>query len=139
MTFLLDTNLLMALAWENHDHHEGALGWWLGVPAFATCPITQSGFLRVSCHPQLGYAISPADAFRSLDSILGNERHRFVPDDLSLDAHEIGRDRIKSHNQVTDHYLASLARRHRLCLATFDQPLAAAFATERGLIHLLTP
>ncbi len=137
MTFLLDTNLLMALAWENHEQHSQAVGWWRSVPSFATCPITQGGFLRVSSHPQLGYAANPADAFRCLDSILGSERHRFVPDDLSFEAHEIGRDRITSHNRVTDHYLASLARRHKLCLTTFDTALAAAFAREAGLVHLL--
>jgi uncharacterized protein len=137
MTFLLDTNILMALGWENHEHHRPALSWLRGVGAFATCPFVQGGFVRISSHPQLGFAAGPGDAFRCLDSIIGQDRHVFVPDDLSFDSHELGRERIQHHGQVTDHYLVGLARRHKLCLATFDEPLAKAFAADRSLVHLV--
>ncbi len=137
MTFLLDTNAVMALAWENHEHHAVASRWLRGVKAFATCPMTQGGFVRISSNPALGYANSTAEAFRSLDSIIGDERHTFWPDDLSFGGAEVRRGLIGSHTQVTDKYLAALAFIHKGSLATFDQGLAKAFADESPLVSLI--
>ncbi|MDB6108819.1 MAG: putative ribonuclease VapC39, partial [Pedosphaera sp.] len=77
------------------------------------------------------------DAFDSLDSILADERHAFWPDDLSFAESEIRRDLIKTHGQITDRYLAALARRHKGCLATLDEPLAKAFPAEPRLVILI--
>ncbi|MHC1766304.1 MAG: TA system VapC family ribonuclease toxin [Verrucomicrobiia bacterium] len=137
MTFLMDTNALIALAWENHEHHKAAAKWFRAVSAFATCPITQGGFVRISSNSALGFANEPADAFRSLDSIVADRRHEFWPDDLSFCDCEIQRPRIRSHARITDHYLVGLARRHKGALATFDIPLERAFAAEPDLVHLI--
>jgi predicted nucleic acid-binding protein len=40
LTFLLDVNVLMALLWENHEHHQTARTWFRGVGDFVTCPVT---------------------------------------------------------------------------------------------------
>jgi len=137
VTFLLDTNVLIALAWHNHDHHRLATHWLRPVKSFATSPITQGGFLRLSSNPALGFGYDPADAFSSLDSFLGDERHQFWPDDLSFGEAELRRDLIQSHGQVTDKYLAALARRHKGSLATLDESLARAFVGEDRLVHLI--
>jgi toxin-antitoxin system PIN domain toxin len=137
MTFLLDTNALLALAWQNHEHHPVATSWLRAVTSFATCPITQGGFLRLSSNPALGFANGTPDAFISLDSIVADERHHFWPDDISFCESEIRRDLIRSHAQVTDKYLAALARRHKGSLATFDEPLVEAFASEPRLLTLI--
>jgi toxin-antitoxin system PIN domain toxin len=137
MTFLLDTNALLALAWQNHEHHEVVTRWLRSVKSFATCPITQGGFLRLSSNPALGFSNGTNDAFTSLDSILGDERHVFWPDDLSFAEAEVRRDLIRSHAQVTDKYLAALARRHNGTLATMDRPLAQAFIEESDLVLLI--
>src|SRR5688500_16677150 len=102
MTFLLDTNALLALAWQNHEHHPRVTRWLRSVKSFATCPITQGGFLRLSSNPVLGFANGTGDAFTSLDSILADKRHRFWPDDLSYGESEVRRDLIRSHTQLTD-------------------------------------
>jgi predicted nucleic acid-binding protein len=46
MVSLLDVNLLVALAWPNHVHHQVALSWFQKNQAsgWATCPVTQSGY-----------------------------------------------------------------------------------------------
>jgi uncharacterized protein len=137
MIFLLDTNALLALAWQNHDDHVCASRWFDSLDSFATCPITQSGFLRLSSNPALGFATATGDAFVALDSIVGDERHEFWPDDLSFGEAEVRRDLIRSHQQITDKYLAALARRHNGSLATFDQPLVEAFASEPQLVMLI--
>ena len=41
MTFLLDVNLLMALLWENHEHHQTARTWFRRVTDFTTGPVSQ--------------------------------------------------------------------------------------------------
>src|SRR5438270_8578588 len=137
MSFLLDTGALLALAWQNHEHHAAATRWLRSIKSFATCPITQGGFLRLSSNPSLGFGNGTADAFVALDSILADERHQFWPDDLSFGEAEVRRDAIRSHAQITDKYLAALARRHIGSLATFDQQLAQAFATEADLVMLI--
>ena len=137
MTFLLDTNAIIALAWENHEHHAVVTRWLRTVKSFATCPITQGGFIRISSNPALGYANEPADAFLSLDSILQDRRHEFWPDELSFGGTEIARLLIRSHTQVTDHYLVALARQRQGSLATFDAPLARAFGKEQSLVTLI--
>ena len=131
------SNLLMALRWENHEEHARARRWRRGVPEFATCPLGQLGFARISSHPMLGYGLSPATAFQVLRRFLADPRHRFVPDDLGGEEHSLRTDRIHGANHVTDHYLAALARRHRLSLVTFDEPLIRAFAEESGLVILV--
>jgi toxin-antitoxin system PIN domain toxin len=137
VTVLLDVNLIMALLWENHEHHEVARAWLRRVHWFATCPVAQLGFARISSHPMLGFGMSPDQAFGVLRRFLADPRHRFVPDDLSCEDRVVRTDWMEGANQVTDHYLVALARQHRLTLATFDRPLARAFAGESGLVELV--
>src|SRR5436853_7081932 len=85
MTFLLDVNVLMALLWENHEHHQVARAWLRRAMNFATCPVSQLGFARVSSHPSLGYSMSPDQAFSVLRTFLADERHRFASNDLSCE------------------------------------------------------
>lgn len=110
MTFLCDVNLLMALLWENHEHHSTARHWLRGLTGFATCPVAQLGFARVSSYPLLGYGMSPEQAFGVLRRLLADPRHRFVPDDLSCEDRVVRTDLMGGANQITDHYLVALAR-----------------------------
>lgn len=137
MTCLLDVNLLMALLWENHEQHGRARQWLRGVTEFSTCPLGQLGFARVSSHPLLGYGMTPEQAFSVLRRLLADPRHRFVPDDLSCEDRVLLTERMPGPNSVTDHYLVALARQHGMTLATFDKPLAQAFAEEPGLVTLV--
>lgn len=123
MTFLLDANLLMALLWENHEHLQIARRWIQSVANFATCPVSQLGFARVSSHPLLGYGMTPDQAFGVLRRLLAEPRHRFVPADLSCEDRVVRTDLMSGPNQITDRYLVGLARQHKLTLATFDEPL----------------
>jgi predicted nucleic acid-binding protein len=60
---------------------------------------------------------------QSLEMLSEIEGYEFWPDDLSyMEAQLKG---ITGHNQVTDAYLAALARRRNGKLATFDAALAA--------------
>ncbi len=137
MTRLLDVNLLMALLWENHEHHIPARSWLKGVSAFATCPVAQLGFARVSSHPLLGYGLTPELAFGVLRQFVADPRHEFVPDDLSSTDRVVHTELMTGANQITDRYLVAIARQHGFSLATLDEPLARSFANEAGLVELL--
>lgn len=127
----------MALLWENHEHHPIARRWFPSVTNFATCPVSQLGFARVSSHSILGYGMTPDQAFGVLRRLLADSRHRFISDDLSCEDRVVRTDLMGGPNQITDRYLVALARQHKLRLATFDEPLAKSFAGESGLVTLV--
>ena len=137
MTRLLDVNLLMALLWENHEHHTKARLWFKGVSAFASCPVVQLGFARVSSHPLLGYGLTPELAFGVLRQFIADPRHEFIPDDLSCADRVVRTELMSGANQITDRYLVAVARQHGFSLATLDGPLAKSFTDETGLVELL--
>jgi predicted nucleic acid-binding protein len=69
--YLLDVNVLIALAWDDHEHHTSAQAWFgrLADEFFATCNVTQSGFVRLSLNPKVVHCqIGVADAFEKLES-----------------------------------------------------------------------
>jgi len=117
LSHLLDVNFLIACGWASHVEHLRASRWLSRTESFATCPISEMGFLRVSLSP--AYGASFQDAMAVLDAIVGMDAHRFVPDATraQLLPH------VGTSKDVTDAHLVQLARRHRLKLATFDTVL----------------
>ena len=129
MTVLLDANVLIALLVTDHVHHPSAETWLLGVTdGFATCPITQGSLIRLLVREG-----QTAEAVRSLlRGLAADERHEFWPDDVSYaDVPTAG---IIGHRQVTDAYLAQLARSRASRLATFDHALAKIHADAADLV-----
>lgn len=119
---LLDGNVLVALTDASHVHHDAASGWFAAdARPFATCPITQGTLLRMQL--RLGAAADIHAALALLKALTGHSRHRFWPDDVGYDG--VDPRGLQGHRQVTDAYLATLARRHHGRLATFDRGLAA--------------
>lgn len=125
---LLDVNVLLALGWPNHLHHAAARSWFRRAhkSGWATCPLTQNSFVRLSANPRVFRdALSVSEAFVLLGRMVGFAHHRFLADDLSLDQTPwLTRDRVRSHGQVTDAHLLALARRHGARLATFDRGIS---------------
>ena len=119
MTILLDANVLIALVVEDHIHHNAAELWFAGsTEAFATCPITQGSLVRLLIREG-----EPAHAAVAVVSaLMAQPRHEFWPDEAAFDA--VSFNGVIGHRQVTDAYLAHLARVRGGRLATFDQGLA---------------
>ena len=122
---LLDVNVLVALAWPNHVHHEVAHAWFGANRrhGWATCPVTESGFVRVSSNSHvIPEARTPREAIHLLRQIVALRGHVFWSDDTSL-AHSrfVAVERIVGHGQVTDAHLLALALRRGGRLATFDR------------------
>jgi hypothetical protein len=123
---LLDVNALVALAWDSHVHHTRMRSWFAerAVHGWATCPVTESGFVRVSSNPKvLPAPISVPQARQVLASLRGVAGHHFVTDNVSFADADIPR--VAGYRQITDAHLLVLARRHGLALLTFDSGLAA--------------
>jgi uncharacterized protein len=114
MKFLLDVNVLLAAIWAGHDQNVKANA-WLEDKEFVLCPISELGFLRISTNKRAIGA--PMEKARELLRKFAAQAGR-IPDDLdALDSHG------RTSDQVTDHYLADLAAKHGLKLATFDGQL----------------
>jgi toxin-antitoxin system PIN domain toxin len=118
MTTLLDANVVIALLDDAHEHHQAARRWFLDAGGqFATCPITQGAIIRYT----LRRGRSAASSVRTVRSLTGHKRHRFWVDDIQYPLVRL--DGVVGHRQVTDAYLAALARRHNGRLLTFDRAL----------------
>lgn len=125
--YLLDINVLIALAWPNHVHHREAVEWFRGraVNAFRTCPMTQAGFVRISSNPSFTpAAVTPRDALALLRLVTDLPGHEFWPDNLPLAAAFEDAAPLATHRQVTDGYLLALAASHGGVLATLDRGIA---------------
>ncbi len=84
---LLDVNALVALAWYSHVHHARIRAWFAenASRGWATCPVTESGFVRVSTNPKvLPSPIGITDARRVLVALRAAEDQRFLVDDVSI-------------------------------------------------------
>ena len=142
MTFLLDVNVLVALIDPAHVQHDAAHDWFAkhGKKAWATCPLTQNGVMRIVGHAR--YPNSPGTPAAVAQIMLGLcalPGHVFWPGDISLlDTKKLDASRILSSAQVTDSYLLALACAHGGKLATFDRRLVtdAVRGGAKGL-HLI--
>lgn len=122
---LLDVNALVALGWDSHIHHVRMRKWFNenAATGWATCPVTESGFVRVSTNPKvLPSPIRSADARRVLAAFRSLAGHRFLVDDVSVVDEDFPS--VIGHRQVTDGHLLALARRRGVRLVTFDAGIA---------------
>ena len=111
--------MLLACAWESHGQHVHARTWLERQKSFATCPISQLGFLRVSLSP--AFRANHADALAALKDIIDRKEALFLSDDAA----PTGLPAVSHHADITDAYLVTLARARGAKLATLDDALCA--------------
>jgi toxin-antitoxin system PIN domain toxin len=128
--FLLDVNVLLALAFGRHVHHERVSRWVAGLqrrgpPALLTSAITELGFVRVAAQPAL-FGVSIVEAKTLLQRLKRAKTVTFqlVPDEVGADALPGW---VRRSDQTTDGHLLELARRHEAELATLDKGVTGAF------------
>lgn len=127
MIRLLDVNVLLALAWPSHLHHEAAHGWFRQhrSEGWATCPATQSGFVRLSAtRGVVPDPMTPVEAIAAMERSASQPEHQFWPQDGPVAAilPEI-MVRIMGPRQMSDAVLLDLAIKRGARLATFDQAI----------------
>jgi len=141
-TYLLDVNVLIALVDPAHVQHDRAHEWFskVGAKSFATCPITETGLLRIIGHPKYPNSPGPPSAVApALAAIRGLPNHEFWSDSISIaDERHVSMASLSSHSRVTDGYLLALARARKGRLATMDTRLASeVVARGRSALEVL--
>jgi uncharacterized protein len=122
-TYLLDVNVLLALSDPMHIYHKAAHKWFAakGQSAWATCPITENGFVRIASHPN--YPNRPGDVpavLVILSQFCAMAGHHFWSEDVSI--RELLQPNVLiPHSQITDVFLLGIAVHKGGKLATFDQ------------------
>src|SRR5207302_1318309 len=111
MTWLLDGNVLVALRMDSHVHHDRVHKWFatLKKDRFATCVITQGTLLRV--HMKTAVDTTAPAAWQALREIHEHPRHTWWDDGLSFLS--VPHRQLQGHRQVTDAWLAEVARRRK--------------------------
>ena len=135
MRALFDVNMLLALSDPEHLHHAPAFAWWTKnrKDGWASCPLTQNGFVRVISGARYPRPRRFADAVAQLRGQLALPSHAFWQDDVSLaDPDVFDHSRLLGPNQITDAYLLALAVKNGGRLVTFDRsvPLRAVRGAE---------
>ena len=126
MRFLLDTNALLALGFQQHDFHSQMAGWLAAAdkPTLLTCAITELGFIRVLAQaPAYGLTVAQAR-----DLLLRLKQNAKVPVHFLSDNQDAARlpEWVRTPKQLTDGHLLELARAHNAELATLDRGIPGA-------------
>ena len=127
MRALLDVNVLVALLDQQHVHHRRARNWLEGESAagWASCAITQNGFVRIISRPGYPNPITLKAAIDLLGAATATKYHEFWHCSVSLlDSKAVDASRLHSHRQVTDAYLLALAAKASGRFVTFDQSIS---------------
>ena len=123
---LLDVNVLLALAWPNHQFHASASRRMAGARRWATCALTELSFIRLSCtRAVVGEVKTPIEASVLLGALTAASGHEFWGQAPSPGKIGIAWEHVPGAAQTTDAYLLALARAHRALLLTFDRRLLA--------------
>src|SRR5262249_23588780 len=100
--------------WGHHSRHPEAFTWLKG-KAIVLCPLAELGFLRISSNKK-AINVEMDKARHALERFCAERKGERIFDDLpALDSNP------KPSELVTDCYLAELAARHGMKLATFDE------------------
>lgn len=129
--FLPDVNVLLAVAFDAHEHHPLAVQWLssVGDGEASVCRVTQSGFLRLASNPALfgDEALTLTEAWVCYDRLLEDTRFAFSLEPLGLDHYwrRLTLGRTYSPKVWTDRYLAAFAIVGELRLVTLDGAFAS--------------
>jgi len=134
-SYLVDVNVWLALLVRQHPHHAVTREWYrvLAAGAAGMCRITQLGIIRLmgTANVMQGEAIPAAQAWLSVQELLGDERVEFLEESAGINTVLPGlfRYRVPTPALVTDAYLAAFAIASRRRFVTRDR----GFQQFRGL------
>lgn len=134
MRGLFDVSILLALIDTAHARHGDVVRWVEAHRAdgWASCPLTQNGFMRVISQRSYPNPFDLPDAVAALRAAVALPDHTFWPDDLSLlDSEHVDHSRLLGPKQITDVYLLALAVKHGGRFVTLDTGISHR-AARRG-------
>jgi len=138
---LLDVNALLALAWPNHQFHQAVVERLdrRPSPRWATCALTQLGFVRLSCNSSVvAVRKTPREAVTLLTALTSDRQHLYLGALPSLTEEAERFRQLQGHQQITDAYLLGVASSNGATLLTLDRriPLPGSIP---GLLEALKP
>jgi uncharacterized protein len=142
---LLDVDVLLALFDPDHIHHALAHDYFVDQRerGWATCPLTENGFIRVVSNPIAGFPEQRiVEVVERLLTFRKSGHHQFWRDEVSLcETGLFTAALIRGHRQLTDIYLLGLATRNGGALATFDRsiPLSAVHGATQDNLQVIGP
>lgn len=116
--------MLLGLVDAQHGFFQAAHAWARSVHplCWASCPLTENGYVRVRSQPSYPSPVSVTDARRQLARTIALTDHEFWADDISfLDDTVFRSKHLIGHRQITDAYLLALAVKRGGRLVTFDR------------------
>jgi len=130
MRYLLDVNALIALGVTRHQFRQRIRNWLTtlaanGTPEFATCSITELGFVRiVSQVPAYDVTLEQAQL-----ELLRLKRSTTYDFRFLADKNDISHlpKWVKASKQTTDGHLAQLAKSSGAILATLDENIPGSY------------
>jgi len=137
---LLDINVLLALFDADHVDHSKARAWITAEieQGWASCALTQNGFVRIISQPRYPSPIPPKEAIDRLGRATRSEHHDFWTCEVSLvDSKVINPSRVHGPRQLTDIYLLALAVARKGRLVTFDRSIPLTAVRGAGAAHLV--
>jgi uncharacterized protein len=121
---LLDVNALVALAWPNHQFHRTVTARLerRPPPSWATCALTQLGFVRLSSNPKIvEVRKTPAEALDLLAELTRDPKHVYLKTLPALASMASRFRALLGHQQVTDAYLLGVAESSGATLLALDR------------------
>jgi hypothetical protein len=125
----------------DHVDHPRARQWLTDNAAagWASCAITQAGFIRIVCQPRYPGAWSPSEAGGRLRAATSHTSHAYWACDVEpVHPDHLDLTRIHGPSQITDSYLLALAVAHAGRFVTFDQGIALSAVPQAEPHHLVT-
>ena len=141
MRALFDVSMLLAMFDPAHMHFPRARVWWRDHrdAGWASCPLSQNGFVRIMSQPSYPRPVTPAEASFALHEQMNQPGHAFWPDDISItDPSLFDHSRILGPSQITDVYLLALALKHGGRLVTFDKGVPVAAVKGATKAHVVS-
>ncbi|MGK2853008.1 MAG: TA system VapC family ribonuclease toxin [Microbacteriaceae bacterium] len=136
---LLDVNVLIALLDSDHVDHVRVRRWAeaeIG-GGWASCAITQNGFVRIVSQPRYPSPVSPAQAISRLARATQTRYHEYWSCSVSLlDDEVFDHSRLHGHRQVTDAYLLAVATAGGGRFVTLDQSISLDVVRGAGAENL---
>lgn len=134
IAYLLDVNVLLALFDPYHIAHDQVHNWMETIADFkwASCPITENGFIRIVTSPQYANIHSTTEeAISRLSEFIMGTRHCFWSDSVSFtDTKIFSFKKPCGSKQLTDIYLVALAHKNKGKLATLDKRIKSDFTNQ---------
>lgn len=139
MRSLFDVNVLIALLDPEHLRHDAVHAWWSvnAAPGWATCPITENGFIRIVTQSGYPSRLPMAEALQRLSRETMRPDHEFWPDNISLlDVEHVDPRYVLGPKQITDVYLLALAVCSGGRLVTLDKAIPTAAVKRASTAHI---